>query len=166
MFRTILAIALVIWLTGPARSGFREGLAAYYRLDYAAALAEWQPLAEQGDPQAQYQIGILHYRGDGVVQDYRQAAKWFRRAAERGDADAQFNLGLLYAEGKGMPRNLVRARMWFALAALAYESGRDQDWAVANRSLAARKRDWTASRMSAAEIAKADRLTRLWKPVR
>ena len=98
MFRTILAIALVVTLTSPARSGFREGLAAYYRLDYGTALAEWQPLAEQGDPLAQYQIGILHYRGDGVVQDYGQAAKWFRRAAERGDADAQFNLGLLYAD--------------------------------------------------------------------
>ena len=166
MFRTILAIALVVLLTSPAQSGFREGLAAYYRLDYGTALAEWQPLAEQGDSLAQYQIGILHYRGDGVIQDYGQAAKWFRRAAERGDADAQFNLGLLYAEGKGMPKNLVRARMWFALAALGYETGRDQDWAVANRTLAARKRDWTAARMSAAEVAKADRLARLWKPVR
>ncbi len=166
MFRTILAVALVITLTSPAQAGFREGLAAYYRLDYATALAEWRPLAEEGDPQAQYQLGILHYRGDGVIQDYGQAAKWFRRAAERGDADAQFNLGLLYAEGKGMPRNLVRARMWFALAAQRYETSQDQDWAVANRTLAARKRDWIASRLSAAEIAKADRLARLWKPVR
>ena len=165
MFRTLLAAALVTALTGPAQSGFREGLAAYYRLDYATALAEWQPLAERGDRQAQYQLGILYYRGDGVVQDYGQAAKWFRRAAERGDADAQFNLGLLYAEGKGMPKNLVRARMWFALAALAYESGRDQDWAIANWTLAARKRDWTTSRLSAAEVAKADRMARLWKPL-
>lgn len=165
MFRIILVIALVVTLSSSAQAGFREGLAAYYRLDYAAALKEWLPLAERGDASAQYQLGILHYRGDGVVQDYGQAAKWFRRAAERGDVDAQFNLGLLYAEGKGMPRNLVRARMWFALAAQGYETRRDQDWAVANRTLAARRRDWTASRMTAVEVAKADRLARLWKPV-
>ena len=166
MFRRLLTIGLVVAAGAPVHAGFREGLAAYYRLDYAAALAEWRPLAEQGDPRAQYQLGVLHYRGDGVAQDYGQAAKWFRRAAERGDPDAQFNLGLLYAEGKGMPLNLVRAHMWFALAARAYETRRDQDWAVANRRLAARKRDWTAARLSAVELAKAERMARGWKAAR
>ena len=103
--------------------------------------------------------------GEGVERNPEEAVTWFEAAAEQGDADSQFNLGLLYAEGKGMPKNLVRARMWFALAALGYETGRDQDWAVANRTLAARKRDSTAARMSAADIAKADRLARLWKPL-
>jgi hypothetical protein len=164
MFRFLLTISLVVTLWDPASAGFREGLVAYYRLDYETALEQWLPLAERGDPRAQYQLAVLYYRGDGVEQDYGEAAKWFRRAAERGDADAQFNLAMLYADGKGMPRNLVRARMWFALAAEAYETRRDQDWAVANRSLAARKRDWTATQLSAAEVAKADRMAGRWKP--
>ncbi len=107
---------------------------------------------------------MVYYRGEGVTQDFAEAAKWFRRAAECGDPDAQFNLALLYAEGKGMPKNFVRALMWFDLAAASYAVSRDEDWAIENRDWAARNRSWLAGQMSTGEVAKAGRLARRWKP--
>lgn len=164
MNRLILVIATSLALLSPASAGFREGLEAYYRLDYEAALREWRPLAESGDRRAQYQLGILYYRGEGVFQDYGQAAKWFRRAAERGDPDAQFNLGLLYLDGKGFPQDFVRAHLWFDLAARGYTTMQDEDWAVENRQWATRNRNWAASQMTNAQVAKARRLARQWQP--
>lgn len=159
-----VATAILIALQGPAWAGFREGLKAYYVLDYRTALKEWLPVAEQGDRRAQYQIGVLHYRGEGVPPDFAEAAKWFRRAAERGDADAQFNLGLLYLDGKGLPKDFVRALMWFDLAAARYAAFKNEDWAIENRDWAGQNRDWLAGQMSVGEVAKAERLARQWKP--
>lgn len=159
-----VATAVLIGFQGPVWAGFQEGLKAYYVLDYRTALEEWLPAAEQGDRRAQYQIGVLYYRGQGVPQDFAEAAKWFRRAAERGDADAQFNLGLLYVDGKGMPKDFVRALMWFDLAAASYAASGNEDWAIENREWAAQNRKWLAGQMSRGEIAKAERLARQWKP--
>lgn len=164
MNRFILVIAVTLALLSPASAGFQDGLEAYYRLNYETALREWRPLAERGDRRAQYQLGILYYRGEGVFQDYGQAAKWFRRAAERGDPDAQFNLALLYLDGKGLPQDLVRAHLWFDLADRGYASMQGQDWAVENRQWAARNRNWAAKQMTNAEVAKARRLARRWRP--
>ena len=52
--------------------------------------------AEQGDAEAQYNLGVSYYNGEGVAQDYAEAVKWWRKAAEQGYADAQYNLGLSY----------------------------------------------------------------------
>ena len=89
MKRAFLVIGLACFgPPGPAWAGFQDGLQAYYRLDYRTALREWQPLAEQGNPEASYQLAILHYRGEGVLQDYAEAARWFETAANGGDPDA------------------------------------------------------------------------------
>ncbi len=62
-------------LTAPAWAGFDEGVAAYKRGDYATAFREWRPLAEQGKTRAQTKIGFMYYDGQGVPQDYGEAAK-------------------------------------------------------------------------------------------
>ena len=54
MKRLALAVVFLSCLTAPARAGIDEGLAAYERGDYATALQEWAPLANQGDAEAQY----------------------------------------------------------------------------------------------------------------
>ncbi len=159
-----VAAAVLIGLQGPVWAGFREGLKAYYALNYRTALKEWLPVAEQGDRRAQYQVGVLYYRGEGVPQDFAEAAKWFRQAAERGDADAQFNLGLLYLDGTGLPKDFVRAHMWFDLAASGYAAHQNEDWAIENRDWAARNRSWLAGQMSTGDVAKAERMARQWKP--
>jgi len=84
---------------------FQKGLEAADKGDFAAALREWQPLAEQGNASAQYNLGAMYYNGQGVPQNYQEAVKWFRKAAEQGFAEAQFSLGLRYFDGQGVTQN-------------------------------------------------------------
>jgi uncharacterized protein len=59
----------------------------------------------------------MYAKGDGVRQDYVEAAGWFRKAAVRGDPDAQFYLGALYERGDGVPQDYVQAWAWLKAAA-------------------------------------------------
>src|SRR4051812_18409637 len=74
-----------------------DAKAAYDRLDYNAALKIWQPLAQAGNADAQYNLGRLYARGEGVPQDDRKAVDWFRRAAKQKNVDAEYNLAGMYA---------------------------------------------------------------------
>ena len=49
--------------------------------------------AQDGDPDAQVAMGYLFFEGNGVVQDRREAARWFGLAADQGNAEAMCNLG-------------------------------------------------------------------------
>ena len=55
--------------------------------------------------------------GNGVPQDYMEAAKWLRKAADQELAQAQHDLGVMYADGHGVPQDYVEAHMWWNLAA-------------------------------------------------
>jgi hypothetical protein len=94
-----------------------DALAALERKDYAAAVALFEPLAEQGSTIAQVNLAHLLYDGDGVSANAVQAAKWFRLAAEQGDENAQYNLGVMYENGKGVERDLAEAVKWWRKAA-------------------------------------------------
>ena len=74
-------------------------------------------LAEQGHVRSQYNLGVRYARGEGVIQDYKEAVKWFRLAAEQGDAQAQYKVGRSYAIGEGVFQNAEEAVKWFRLAA-------------------------------------------------
>jgi len=81
---TIL-LAFLITLSSPvAAQDFQKGLTAYQAGDFATALQEWTPLAEAGDAIAQYNLGQMYRKGQGVLQDYAEAAKLYRLAAEMG----------------------------------------------------------------------------------
>lgn len=74
-------------------------------------------MAERGDVQAQYQLGLNYTNGTGVAQDYSKGAQWFLKAALQGKADAQFMTGVAYAAGRGVPRDPAIAYEWFDKAA-------------------------------------------------
>jgi uncharacterized protein len=113
-----LAVALLLGSAGVSWSqDFQKGLTAYESGDFATALREWTPLAKQGDAAAQYNLGQMYRKGQGVPQDDKTAVKWYRLAAEQGDADAQFNLGVMYDEGRGVPQDHKTAVKWYRLAA-------------------------------------------------
>ena len=78
---------------------FQKGLAAAKSGDFATALREWTPLAEQGDALAQSSLGFMYHKGKGVPQNFETAVKWYRLAAKQGNAYAQYNLGLMYRNG-------------------------------------------------------------------
>jgi uncharacterized protein len=99
------------------KSLIEDAEAAYQRRDYASALRVRQPLAEQGDSEAQFYLGITYSDGRGVTRDDREAATWFRRAAEQGLVQAQFNLGDMYLKGQGVTQNYSEAAKWFRRAA-------------------------------------------------
>ena len=117
MIKILLAVGVWVALSEMAWAGFDEGLAAAQRGDYATALIEWQPLAKQGDADAQYNLGVMYRRGDGVPKNAVEAVRWYRLAANQGVAQAQYNLGLMYDKGEGVPKNTVEAVRWFRLAA-------------------------------------------------
>ena len=76
-------------------------------IDYLKLSAEeLQPLAEQGYAEAQNNLGMMYYFGDGVPQDYQEAVKWYRKAAEQELAKAQFTLGAMYGNGEGSSSRL------------------------------------------------------------
>ena len=68
----------------------------------------WYRLAaDEGDTGAQFNLGLLYPRGEGVPQDHREAARWYRLAAEQGHGGAQNNLGVMYSPGEGVAREHV-----------------------------------------------------------
>jgi len=90
--RGVVVLVLALALSAPVLAAdYDAGWEAYSRGDYATALKEWRPLAQQGDADAQYNLGVMYYEGKGVPQDYVQAYMWFNLAASRGDKHALDN---------------------------------------------------------------------------
>ena len=108
--------------------------------------------AERGDVSSQYLLGTAYFVGIETPQNYEDAANWYRRAANQGDTEARFRLGSMYYFGQGVPKSIVLAEMWFILSA-----GQGHDFAR-------QVRDTAALEMTSAQLAKAEKLAREWKP--
>ncbi len=91
-------------------------------------------LAEQGDAEAQLNLGIRYANGEGVPEDDAEAVKWYRLAAKQGLARAQSYLGIMYGNGDGVPENYAEAVKWFRLAA-----AQGQEDAKRNRDIVAER---------------------------
>jgi TPR repeat protein len=91
-----------------AAGPFEDGLDAARRADYATVLRLWRPLAEQGNTQAQSNLGLMYFNGRGVSQDYVSAYMWFGLAAAEGDGDAEKNRDRVAT--KMTSAQIVRAR--------------------------------------------------------
>jgi uncharacterized protein len=112
------AVLLATALAAPAAAGpVEDGIAAYRDKAYAKAAEFWRPLAEKGDPGAQYLLGDLYAEGKGVERNDATAFMWYQRAANQGEPRAQYNLGASYAEGAGVRKSDVDAAKWFQRAA-------------------------------------------------
>jgi len=117
MARALAWLLLALAATLPARADFDAGSAAARAGDYATALREWQPLAEQGHRDAQFNVGLLYENGLGVPADGAEAARWYRLAAEQNDRTAQAYLAEMYAQGLGVERDDIEALRWYRSAA-------------------------------------------------
>ena len=113
----ITLVLSIICLTVPAWADFETGMDAYERGNYATALSEWRPLAEEGNAQAQLHLGMLYHQARGVPQDSTTAREWYEKAAAQGNAWARVQLGQLYANGDGVPQDYAKAREWYEKSA-------------------------------------------------
>ena len=82
----------------------------------AKSLADLRKLADQGNADAQWQMGIRYHNGENVPHNDAQAMQWFLRAAEQGNVAAQSALGAYYWAGRGVPEDLSKAYFWSAIA--------------------------------------------------
>jgi len=105
---------------------------------------------------AQHNLGFMYDKGRGVPQDYTEAIKWYRKAAEQGYSSSQYNLGLMFVNGRGVPQDYVQAHKWFNLSA-SRSKGKTHEEAVLFRKRIQKT-------MTPAQLAKAQKLAREWKP--
>ncbi|MGH7180653.1 MAG: tetratricopeptide repeat protein [Nitrospiraceae bacterium] len=154
MWRFLFAVLLVVACATVAAAGpIEDAVSAYYRGDYTLAAQLSRPLAEQGQAEAQFILGGLYANGLGVLQNDQEAVKWYHKAAGQGHALAQVLIGTFYANGEGgVPQDLVRAHMWLNVAAAALSGD--------VRKKATKNRESMASRMTAAQIEKAQAMAR------
>jgi TPR repeat protein len=166
-----------------------SGKRAYQQGDYAAALKELTPLAQQGSSEAQVVLGTMYLKGQGVAKDPNQALKWYTSSAELGNAVGQFYMGSMYLMGAGVPHDAAQGLKWLGISAnqgnsdsqvllgLVYLQGnggvpRDLGQADMWFHLAASRGDPLAPRqieaiekqMTPEAVAKAKALAGAWKP--
>ena len=119
----------------------------------AAQAAYWyRKSAEQGEPSAQFILGVMYSNGTGVPKDAVQAVFWLRKSANQGHDAGQSGLSLMYYRGDGVPKDLVIAYMWVNLAA------------AQGKETAKKVREALEKEMTPAQIAEGQRLSREWKP--
>ncbi|MBI1842722.1 MAG: SEL1-like repeat protein [Verrucomicrobia bacterium] len=92
-------------------------LAGLCHCQAAESLDELNAKAEKGDAAAQFILGFMHEKGQGVTRDEAEAVKWYRKAADQGLANAQFNLGVMRANGRGATQDEAEAVKWYRKAA-------------------------------------------------
>ena len=114
----LLAGLFLMMAVAPARADYDDAIKYYEHGDYAGALRELRPLAQQGNLDAQAKLGEMYLQGTGVKQDYTTAMRWLKHAATEGDvAAAESDLGLIYYNGAGVKRDYAEAARWFLKAA-------------------------------------------------
>jgi len=125
---------------------------AYQTTVYAQQRDQWEARAQQGDPKAQRQLGMMYYLGQGMDPDYDLANEWLSKAANQGDDVGQLTLGVMYVEGQGVSSSNVQAHMWLSLSA---QQGNES---------AQYRLERLVPDMSQEEIAEAEQLAEDWKP--
>ncbi len=113
------------WLSQSASQGRPRSQTLYAYLlnsgqggpvDASRSLRLYRLAAEQGDADAQNNLGEIHETGRGVDKNPAEALLWYERAAERGFGPAQFNAGRLWAIGVGDRTDPAKARAWLVQA--------------------------------------------------
>lgn len=98
--------------------GALVGVTAWLALDHGIPPAAQAPAslprirAAQGDAEAQLQLGMHYAEGDGVIQNDKEAARWFAQAAKQGLAEAQYQYGLALLQGRGVVQDYHAAFSW------------------------------------------------------
>ena len=184
--RVFLAICTLLLAASAWGGESDKGLAAYNSNDYETALSIWQPLAEAGDAESQYGLGMMYGNGFGVSMDDALAIKWYGLAVEQGHAGASCNLATMYQNGWGVPVSEEEAMRLYVLAADqgvaeamvalgryfamdfsdAYDPVKAYKWfslaALANDIGATSNRDDVAGKLTAEQMVDGNAMVDLW----
>ena len=98
---------------------FRDGLKTYQNslMGKAEAARLFNQAAERGHPGAQYFLGMMHEKGEGVPKDRTLALSYYTQSATNGYDEAAMTLGNLYNDGIGVKQDYAEAFVWFSVAA-------------------------------------------------
>ena len=155
--KRFIAIAAFL-LPLAAWAGREEAIEAYTIGDFPKAIAEFQALADQGDIDGQYFLGLFYHNGFGVKRDQAESLKWFLKAAQQGDARSQYYAGIMHAAGQGVAKDLPVADMWLSLSAANPKSSY-RDSLYTKEEI-----DKIEKKMTPEQIAQAKDLAKSWKP--
>lgn len=95
----------------------RDTIAEESELVQFARANQLRKASEQGNAEAQFELGKAYSEGLGVKKDVIEATKWFRNAAEQDHTEALLKLGVAYELGQGVPKDDAEAVRWFRKAA-------------------------------------------------
>jgi len=116
--RVFVGSCLTLWFCYAGEAGAADlARAALARGDESAAFDQFLRRAENGDPIAQNNVGVLFLKGRGTGRDFGEARRWFQAAADKGLPGAMHNLGVLYLRGHGTQSDPAQAAEWFTKAA-------------------------------------------------
>lgn len=143
--------------------------------------------ANNNDAMAQYFLGQMYRKGEGVNKNLIEAERWYRQSAEQGNTLAQYNLGWMFDVGAGVQRDIAQTLKWYTEAAgqgdkyapfnmgtMYYRGeGVEKDFvktyfwfdiAMANGNIKAKKwRNRTAERMTSEQLAEAQKSLQQWR---
>lgn len=146
MKHALIALCLAALFAAPS---YAAGMQSTAQTDPASL----QKLADEGDSNAQLNLGNYYATPHNAAPDLEQAQIWYRKAADQGNAEAQYRLGDLYYRGKGgLKQSYEEAYFWFILSA---KPG-SRPFAV--------DRDETAKHLTTAQAEAAQKRADEWKP--
>ncbi|WMW80192.1 tetratricopeptide repeat protein [Undibacterium cyanobacteriorum] len=117
LLQLFLMLSLTGWTLLCRADDFSDGVSLYEQRNFSAAAAAFKKAADQGKSDAQFNLGLMYLKGEGVTQDYVEAKALFEKAAQQNNVRAQVNLGRMYAKAKGVAPNYGMAVHWFSKAA-------------------------------------------------
>jgi TPR repeat protein len=91
---------------------------AAQRGSFEEAFRIWEPPARSGNAEAQHNLGIMYYFGEGLRKDHAKALMWRKKAADQGHAAAQLDIGVMYSNGEGVRRDDKVATSWYMKSAM------------------------------------------------
>ena len=113
----VAGLLAVYFLAGPVMSDKTPATGAVAEAVIIPDLEATKLKAEQGEADAQKTLGTMYAKGQGVKEDYKEAARWYLKSAEQGHAGAQVAIAELYEAGQGATQDNAEAAKWFRKAA-------------------------------------------------
>ena len=98
---------------------FEEATINFNKKNYIEAYDQFSELALNDDANAQYNIGLMNYKGLGVNKNYKLAFFWYEKSALNGNPAAQNNLAHMYHLGESVKKDLELAEKWYKISAEA-----------------------------------------------